>query len=322
MRYGFFLTLIGLLGFVAESSGQSTTLTYGQQLDALNSAKKLELFLRQFPQQYSYTAEVDSTQQGLKEYCQCNNVQVPPAWVRADLDGDGRLDILLAGEDDDGLAVLNRGAALPEFIELRIRGYSRWCRTYTAGRVGKRAVIHGQEFAALSKNQKAKGEAPQQWKFTLMYQSGAFVDYVVRPRKMLPRHLAYRYRRGGPPRPGLAGYDLLLNTKTGAVTGSQNVFGDSTAIREFEYQLTAAQLDTLRNRLRFLQIRKLKKGYSASAYDMSSAYVTLFYQWRRKKVIRDYGMRGKHSLVVIYNFLDGIQKREIARLQAEKHSSK
>ncbi|QIX60449.1 hypothetical protein HER32_04300 [Hymenobacter sp. BT18] len=309
------------LCFASVSTGQ-TTLTYGQQLEAVHSAKEVERFMNSLALPSLGNVKLDTTQEGLQEYCAGTSTAIPAAWVLADLDGDKKLDLLLNGVDSGYLAVLNRGIDKPEVIDLQMRGSRRWCQAYKPAKRGTIPVIHGKATSWVSASQKRRGVKRQHWKYTLMYQLGAFVDYAPSPQKQLPLRIGYKYRRGGPPSEGLAGYDLEIDRASGWATGTQRVSGDSLAIREFRYQLSAGQLDTLQRRLSYLCVSALKSKYYLWGYDRQKVELTFYYPTHQKQIQWDYGMAGTHSLYTLYNFLGQLHSREISRLQKERRTKK
>ncbi|MBG8555582.1 hypothetical protein [Hymenobacter guriensis] len=321
MRAPLLFTVGMWLCFASVSIGQ-TTLTYGQQLEAVRSAKEVERFMNSLALPSLGNVKLDTTQEGLQEYCAGTSTAIPAAWVLADLDGDKKLDLLLNGVDSGYLAVLNRGTNKPEVIDLQMRGSRRWCQAYKPAKRGTIPVIHGKETSWVSASQKRRGVKRQHWKYTLMYQLGAFVDYAPSPQKQLPLRIGYKYRRGGPPSEGLAGYDLEIDRASGWVTGTQRVSGDSRAIREFRYQLGTGQLDTLRQRLSYLRVSALKSDYFLSGSDMAKAEVTFYYSDHQKQIKWDRGMVGTHTLCILYDFISQFHTREIRRLQSERQIKK
>lgn len=303
-RLGFLLLLALLLG--GRAHGQRIT-DWGRQIEAVHSVAGVSALRDSVMEDGSI--ELDSLQQDLHKHCKDCHVTIPPPWQKADLDGDGRIDLLIC-DGFDNVAILNRGTARPLVlpVPLPISHWRNWCRVVSIAQRGRKCVLIGQEIERVSTRAQGR-RPPQQRSYILMYQLGRLTDYAARPRLLLPRYITFGYHYSDPTR--FSNYSCRLDLKSGRIDGKGKASRDSARTGQFHYQLQAKQLDTLRQRLRYLPVGRLQSKYSKAVFDAGFITLEFRYGWWPTKKVESYGDALPHSLNLILATLERSYEQQI-----------
>ncbi|RTQ48936.1 hypothetical protein EJV47_15190 [Hymenobacter gummosus] len=254
-----FLLLALLLG--GQAQGQRIT-DWGRQIEAVHSVAGAQTLLDsvyRINKDHRGSTELDSLQLDLRERCAGCGVTIPPTWQKADIDGDGKTDLLIC-TGDQNVVIFNREAAPPLVRQVPLSRSSRGlCRTVTLARRHGKPVLEGWEIDEVDNRDPEYGP-PMYRHYVLTYQLGFLIDYVAQPRWWLPRAIELSSYNGYPGHNYRSYYRIKL--KSGEVEARDGLLEDSTDDETVHYQLRAGQLDTLRQRLRYLRVSGLLRRYS------------------------------------------------------------
>ena len=287
------LALLFIIGAVGSASAQSTG--YGQQLEAINSARAAAAFMARLDKDFgrvdfeldslfesarencaAYQMHAESVSEEVYSPCARYNIARPQVWTKADFDRDGRIDLLANDDYGDSWCIINRGSGPPLIIPLKSRrNSSQNCHSLQVlNRDGIPVIAH---LEITGTRRRKPGWEPQVWQDTLAYHLGDFVEYNARPRPLVLRKIGFRYRVGGPPREGYRAYNLEVNLKSGRLKST--VF--FTYYGKFGGRIAAGLLDTLRKQMAYFDPEKLREDYGFSGTsDASKGFLSLRYPHR------------------------------------------
>lgn len=315
------LLFLAFLGNAVRVEAQKTaTKGYGERLEAVHSAASLYDFMFSLPPEagnidgskdslmanaaqscFIYQIRTDSVEAAELDACARYQIPNQQLWARRDFDGDGRPDLFFNNGYGHAYAVLNRDAAIPLVAPLIVHGGWRDCHSFTLIQHDGKWLIEHLQISRRRHFYDGRTKEPQVWHDTLVYHLGSFVEYNARPNPELPRVIGLRYRSGGPP--PTSGYDLLINLKTGLVKRQLVRYKEPHPIKKLRYRLSTGVLDTLQQRLTYLNIAGLREEYTRDASDASTIILSFHYPHRQTKSVEDYGLTGTHGMLGLYDLL-------------------
>ena len=273
------------------------------------------LFAHEQQQCWPYQIHADSLEASELDECARYPIDKPFAWVKADVNQDGKLDLLVnyGGGYKSFYCFLNQGQLKP--IEVEILGRKRdYCRSCKLVKVAGQPAIAILEIAPAGYHKEA-----QVWQDTLVYRLGAFVEYNAHPGRKYPQKIVLRTDQPSLTEMGWR-RTWAINLRSGWV--SINPLMEPLPRLKYpgaypeRYRLGRGVLDTLRQQLAYLNVKKLKSEYYYAG--AVKARLTLTYAHQPEKKIEDKGARGMYGLYAIYSLITAAYERIEQRIANNK----
>ena len=308
------LVMFPLFGFGqsqlrSTASIEPTAIRQPNAIDSILTAAQAQEFVRSHAQ---YMADFVLQKIPNPEDCvdlkSCINFKQSAEWIKADFDGNGRTDLLVAGYQDSAghnraiLCLLDSGKQ--KFFSTFLTSRSSLsCSLPALIQIGNKPAI---QFAMLRANETA--DATNTIPFcqvdTLIYDASQFIEYTA----TLKHHRIQLIAFSTAPCYGRCPvFDLAIDDRR-AATYRAGKFSQTQG--EF-----TATIDELRYQELLLAINKadfsrLKSNYSIGATDHPTCTLTVTYDGGKVKTIEDYGEQGTFGLKRVYHLLFALRNNQ------------
>lgn len=284
------------------SAGQAQDLRTSQ-ITNLTNASQVQQFVRERKSEYFDAKDfmlTDSLSPDCTGYSVCKTSGEHVSWLKADFDGDNRLDLLVTGYRNSTSArryvtcFLDLGEQ--KFTEIRLAAGGYNCDAAQLGYVGSKPVIfytHSQiQGARFTENRKLICKQD-----TLVFRKNGFVEYNRTPRDYRIEKVVFSTDACY----GTCPIFTLQLARNGAATYHAEQYnklkGNFTTIVQAQ---PLAEIWTLLN---YLNFPRLQTNYSIAATDHPTCTLTITYGGGKVKTITDYGERGTFGLGQVYELL-------------------
>ncbi len=231
------------------------------------------------------------------------------AWVKADFDGNGRLDLLITGthyKKSKIICLLDMGDRLE--IESFYRQFYRYCPVATVRYVGTQPLI---DYADFAKPFLASDPLADKQRFCLVYKYGGFVDYVQYPLSPAqPDSIRYESV--------FAYHKVLVEKLTFASSGAATYHSCSYPVLEEtnktfiaqQTQVAAPALAAVIGLASHLAAQSLQPKYRTGYNHVPHTTLTIIYHDGRRLQVQDEGEFGTFSLMRLYILLKQLRKSQ------------
>lgn len=302
---------------VLASAGHAQDLRTSQ-ITNLTNASQVQQFVRERKSEYFDGKGFilsDSLSPACTGYPVCKTLGKQVSWVKADFDGNNRLDLLVTGYRSSSSSsryvtcFLDQGEQ--KFDEIRLATGAYNCDVTQLGYVGSKPVIfytHSQiQGARFTKNRKSICKQD-----TLIFRKNGFVEYNRAPQDCRIEKIVFSTNACY----GTCPIFTLQLARNGAATYHAEQYnklkGDFTAV------VQAQPLTEVWALLNYLNFPRLQNNYSVSVTDQPTCTLTITYGGGKVKTIEDYGEQGTFGLRQVYDLLFALRTTQ-AWQKAQTH---
>lgn len=277
--------------------------TIPTQIEGLTTASQVQQFVREQKSEYHHYEDfilTDSLSPDCANQPTCAPSGKKASWLKADFDGNGRIDLLVVGYRSSTsfrrfiTCFLDQGEQKLEELRLAAGGYN--CDVPQLGYVqGKPVVCYAHlqiKGARFAKNRKLLCRLD-----TLIFKKNGFVEYNQSPRNYGIEKVAFSTTECY----GTCPIFSLQIARSGAAIYHADAYNDRKG--NFKAVVQAQSLTEIWTLLNYLNFPKLQDDYAISATDHPTCTLTITYAGGKVKTIRDYGEQGTFGLSQLYQLL-------------------
>lgn len=298
----YILTFFLLIVYVA-ALGQ--TKTKSSKIDSIKSDKDVFAFVRQHFRGYDGKESFDNYRNETRQVADSLNVR---NWVKADIDNNGELDLLVFRADrlPNIFSILSFGDKFEIASAKYHCKYQFMYPVVTTLNNQEVILLYSQDQIDYDRNKKhfiyTKLASD-----TLIVKDKHFVNYVQAPRRNEIENIEIindGICEGNCPK-----INISINTKTFLNKCSKELYWDNKP-KQFKGQLTKEEINHIISLLNYSNFTDLNEYYEVGCTDQTTTTLTITFNNGQTKTIKDYGSSGNFTLAEIYKIAYGVKWTE------------